>query len=324
VQSVSKGSLSRKESIVSADEVEVYQPRDRSQTKLELWADDLKAAYGVAVRLVQTSFVPDAYKGKPEEAAAAIMTGQEIGLSPLASLRSIDIINGTPGMRAIALRALVQNHGHEIWIMEQNQSRAIVHGRRRGSDKVEVSVWDKDRADKMNLSGKTNYKTQPGVMYVARATSEVARLIDADGIMGIPYSTEELMDLGEVEVTSSEGEVKPAKRAMRRKTLPEPGEVVDPPLPETVEVVVSPEVAAAVKAGNLEATYGGGGAVAIVSSKGKGTQIFPTLDERDTPETPTTATGTFGPVVTWETAPIPTGDSEEIVEPEINWENENG
>lgn len=181
-------------------EVEVVAPaapRDRA-TALEVWAFDLRQAYDVATRLVTTSFVPKTYSGRPEEAAAAIMTGQELGLSPLAALRSIDIIGGVPAMRAVALRALVQSHGHEIWTEETTRQQAVVAGRRHGSDTVERSIWTMDRARELNLSGKDNWRKQPIAMLLARATSELVRLIAADVILGIPYSVEEVQDHQEV------------------------------------------------------------------------------------------------------------------------------
>lgn len=155
---------------------------------------DLQLAYQAAQMLVTTSFVPQSYSGKPSEAAAAIVTGQGLGLDPLASLRSMDVISGTPAFRAITIRALVQSHGHEIWVEEQNQQRAIVKGRRKGTDKVETSMWDMDRARRLNLTNKPNWKNQPEAMLVARATTEVGRLIAADALLGMAYSIEELED----------------------------------------------------------------------------------------------------------------------------------
>ncbi|MBQ1164270.1 hypothetical protein KBZ21_40455, partial [Streptomyces sp. A73] len=43
--------------------------------------------------------------GKPDEVTAAILAGQEMGLSPMAALRSMHVINGVAGLSAISLRA---------------------------------------------------------------------------------------------------------------------------------------------------------------------------------------------------------------------------
>lgn len=192
-------------------------------TELETWAFDLSQAYSIAQRLVTTSFVPRTYSGKAADAAAAIMTGREIGLSPLAALRAIDIIQGTPAMRAITLRALVQSAGHEIWVDESTATRAVVRGRRRSSDKVETSEWSIDRARTMQLLSKDNWKKQPTAMLLARATSEIARLIAADVLLGLPYSVEELDDLGQGESQTKQETPAPKRstRTARRAPLPD-------------------------------------------------------------------------------------------------------
>lgn len=201
---------------------------------------DLKLAYQAATMLVGTSFVPASYNGKPTEAAAAIVTGQGLGLDPLASLRSMDVIQGTPAFRAITIRAVVQSHGHEIWVEESTQQRAIVKGRRRGDANVVTSMWDIDRARRLNLMGKTNWKAQPEAMLIARATAEVGRLIAADALLGMAYSIEELED-GVVPEAAAAVEAKPkGTRTVARK--PRSSAPVEAPEPEpTPEPEVVPD-----------------------------------------------------------------------------------
>lgn len=193
------------------------------------FARDLSLAYTAAKSLVKTSFVPSSYQGKPEEAAAAIVTGLGMGLDPLASLRSMDVIQGTPAFRALTIRAIVQAHGHEIWVEESTSHRAIVKGRRRGVDKIETSTWDMERARGLNLTGKPNWKNQPGTMLVARATAEVGRLIAADALLGMAYSIEELED-GVVPEPVEAAAAAPKPRASRtasRKPLTEAAPAVE-------------------------------------------------------------------------------------------------
>lgn len=189
------------------------------------WAADVVEVHRVAISLAKTSFVPQSMRGKPEEVTAAILAGREIGLEPMTALRSIDIIQGVPAMRALTLRGLVQSAGHEMWVKESTDTRAIVEGRRKGSEHVERSVWSIDRAAKLGLTSKDNWKKQPGAMLIARATSEIARLIAADVLMGMPYSIEEL-DHG-----TETAEAAPAT-VRRRRAEPAP-EVERPALPET-------------------------------------------------------------------------------------------
>lgn len=184
------------------------------------WIDDARQLAPIAESLSKTSFVPKAFFGKPAEITAAILAGQEVGMSPMASLRAVDVIEGKPGMSAIALRALVQGHGHDIWVHESTATRAIVKGRRKGTDRIQESLWTIERAAKLGLTNKANWKNQPTAMLVARATSECARLVAADVILGMPYSTEELLDGADVEQEpTGSSETEPVKRTARRKPV---------------------------------------------------------------------------------------------------------
>jgi hypothetical protein len=221
--------------------VAIRQPAATSTTysRLAEWAQAAQAAHEVATSLVQTSFVPEAFRGKAHEATAAILAGAEIGLDPMASLRSFDVIQGTAAPRANTLRAVVQAAGHEMRVVESTATRAVVEGRRRG-ETVQRSVWTIERAKQLGLTGKKNWQAQPGAMLVARATSEMARWIASDAILGIPYSAEELDDEGTV-VPAETGETKPARRTAQRRPAP----VATPaPEPEFDEPVLVDEQAA--------------------------------------------------------------------------------
>lgn len=190
---------------------------------LSEWVEQAREVASVADMLCRTSFVPKAFQGKPAECAAAILAGQEMGMSPMASLRAIDVIEGKPGLTALGLRAQVQSRGHEIWTQESTATRAIVCGRRRGSDKVEKSVWTTERAATFGLLGKKNWKEQPTSMLLARATAECARLVAADALLGMPYSTEELGDGVDQPTGPEDTTAAPtARKTARRKASPAP------------------------------------------------------------------------------------------------------
>lgn len=173
------------------------------------WARALGAAHQVASALCQTSFVPRHFAGKPEEAAAALMLGDELGLAPVSALRSIFVIGGTPGMYARTMVALVQSRGHDVWTEAESATKVVVCGRRAGSDKVERSEWTIDRARRAGYTNNKKYETSPEDMLYARAASTVCRRVAADVLSGIPYSVEEL-ELEEKPRTAKVARVRPA------------------------------------------------------------------------------------------------------------------
>lgn len=166
---------------------------DANEDRLMRWAEKAIAVRQIADQICGTSFVPAAYRNKPDEATAAILAGDELGFDPMASLRAFHSIQGVPAPAAITLRAVVQGKGHEVEIVEADSRHAVVRGRRRGHQGWQTSVWDLDRAQAMDQYKKNpNWKTMPGAMLVARATAEVCRWIAADAIMGMPYAAEEI------------------------------------------------------------------------------------------------------------------------------------
>lgn len=168
--------------------------RPRTVVRLTEWAESAQAAYDVATKLVSTSFVPEVFRNKPHEATAAILAGDELGFSPMASLRAFDVIQGTAAPKAITQRAVVQSRGHAIWKVESSSTRAIFRGRRADSAEVQESTWTIERARQLGLTNKPNWKSQPEAMLIARATAECSRLVASDALLGIPYSAEELAD----------------------------------------------------------------------------------------------------------------------------------
>lgn len=212
----------------SVEPVETAEADSGPLSELGQWARDASDAYRVARSLAPTEFVPDAMRNRPELVTAAILAGIEIGLQPMAALRSFDIVKGTPTMRANTLRGLVQAAGHEVWIdPDSNETRAIAYGRRRGSDITQRSVWSMERARGLGIADRDNYRKQPGVMLVARATAEVCRLTASDVTLGL-YAAEEIDDTAE--------SAAPAKPKTKRRTAKrQPVEPEAPPLEEPEE-----------------------------------------------------------------------------------------
>ncbi|MGC5534296.1 hypothetical protein [Streptomyces sp. SR-10] len=191
------------------------------------WVESARQANLVAQSLANTSFA-GAYRGKPDEITAAILTGQELGLQPMTALKSIDVIQGQPALRAHAMRAIVQHQGHDIELVESDDTHCVMRGRRKGVENWQTVVWDIPRVQRMGLLGKDQWKKQPKTMLVARATGELCRLIASDALHGLPYAAEEVD--GYVH-----GEIAPAKAPLSIASLTSPPAVEPAPTPAADE-----------------------------------------------------------------------------------------
>lgn len=176
---------------VAQPPTEVFQI-DPTGGRLVAWATAARAANQLATSLCKTSFVPKEFRGKPEDTTAAILLGDELGLSPLAALKSVYVVHGTPSIYARTMVALVQAHGHEVWTQDSNDREVTVSGQRRGSSHTETATWTIDRARKAGYTSNNKYATNPQEMLWAKAASEVCRKVASDVLAGVPYSVEDL------------------------------------------------------------------------------------------------------------------------------------
>lgn len=162
---------------------------------LPRWVELLKPAAELGAALARTEFVPKEMRGRPEAVAAAILLGDELGLGPMEALSHVHVVEGKPTPSSELMRALILRAGHEVWVEEATDSRAVVAGRRRASERVDRVEWTLAQARTAGLvRPRSAWQTYPRPMLVARATAELARRMFPDAIGGLSYLEEELSD----------------------------------------------------------------------------------------------------------------------------------
>lgn len=211
-----------------------------TESELEAWARDAIAISNIAANIATTSLA-GAYRGKPDEVTAVILAGHELGIQPMTSLKSIDVIQGQPALRAHAMRGLLQSKGHEIELVESDDHHCIMRGRRKDATDWQTVVWDIPRAQKLGLLGKDQWKKQPKTMLINRATGEICRLVAADALHGMPYAAEELDGYVQGEIAQPR-----ARLSVAALTGPVSAPAVAP-VPDAVDVDTDDEHAAAVR-----------------------------------------------------------------------------
>jgi hypothetical protein len=175
-------------------DVQIYQP---VVTDLVKFAEDASSVHKIATALATTSFVPKSMQGKPDEITGAILAGRELGLPPMTALSTIHVIEGRPTMSANALRGLAMAAGVVFETISASDTRVQMRAKAPGQNAWTEVDWPIERARKMGLTNKSNWTKMPQAMLIARATSELCRLVAANVLLGMPYSTEELQDTGE-------------------------------------------------------------------------------------------------------------------------------
>lgn len=150
-----------------------------------------EVSWKTAQRIANTPFVPTAFRGKPESVFAAVLYGEELGLGPMQSLNSIHVIEGKPSMAPELMRALVFKAGHRIDVKVCMNDEVILYGCRADSGSEATVKWTMKDAQNAGLAGRGAWKTYPRAMLLARATSELCRMLFADVVAGLSYTPEE-------------------------------------------------------------------------------------------------------------------------------------
>lgn len=244
-------------------------------TRLAEWVEAARNAHQLVAPLVGTAFVPDSYKPKVDprataeqkqearataiaNATAAVLQGITLGLDPMTALQQIYVVHGRPGMYAKIKVALVQSHGHEVWDEDLTDTRAVVAGRRKGTEHIVRVTVTMDQARRAGWTRNDNYAKTPQDMLWARAASRVCDRIASDALMGIA-SVEEIQDeLGPAGGTRTVAP--PRKRAATKG----PAVAAEPPLDDEADAMVAER-----------------------RSAEPGTVEEPTLDEDDWPDVAT-------------------------------------
>jgi hypothetical protein len=153
--------------------------------------------------LADSSMVPKAYQGKPQDILVCVQWGQEIGLAPLQALQNIAVINGKPSIYGDAMIALVQNslqcEGIEESIEGEGTANpiAICVAHRKGRKPV-VAKFSVEDAKRAGLWGKGGpWQAYPKRMLQMRARGFALRDQFADVLKGL-MTIEEAMDTDEL------------------------------------------------------------------------------------------------------------------------------
>lgn len=143
------------------------------------------------------------------QGAVKIMAGQEIGISPVASLQCIHFINDRLCYEAVILASALKRKGYTYKGESTDKGASITFFDQSGKT-LGATTFTAEEAVKAGLSGKDVYKKWAQDMYWARAMSRGCRRYCADVFGGPVYSPEDF------DVHASDA------RVMEQNTSPHP------------------------------------------------------------------------------------------------------
>jgi len=211
---------------------------------------NINQAYRLANALARSGLIPSPLRGKPDDILVVLISGRELGIPPMQSLRHLYVIEGRISMSAqmVLGRVLKSGQCEYFTVYESTPKIARAKTKRRGSpDEVSLDFSMED-AMAMNLANRDNWKKQPKVMLRWRVVTALARLVYPDIVEGI-YSEDEAEDIrasaralaGAVDVPPSSeapGGIKPEDvlpQQPQEVVNEETGEITEDPAPEPVQ-----------------------------------------------------------------------------------------
>ena len=151
--------------------------------------------YKTIQAIANTEFVPRGLRGNVPAILACVLSGRELGMGPMESMRRIDMIDGKPSPSAEWMIGQVVAAGHLIYPTEQTATKCTVEGVRMvaGREVARSSfTFTHAMAQRAGLTGKSNWKNYPEAMLYWRAASQLCRQFFPDVLGGLRYLADEL------------------------------------------------------------------------------------------------------------------------------------
>lgn len=130
---------------------------------------------------------------KPEDALVILMTGAELGLTAMQSLRGIYVVKNRPVLSADTMGAVVRKSGmcEYLTLVENTDQRCTYKTKRKDDTTEAVMSWTEADARAAGLWGSDTWKKYPRAMLRARTLATICRAVYPDVLLGM-YDPEEL------------------------------------------------------------------------------------------------------------------------------------
>jgi hypothetical protein len=147
-------------------------------------ATELPAIFQLARALSKaTGFLPQHLRNEGE-IAAVMLAGIELGLQPMVSLRSLNMIKGKVVISADVQLGLMLRAGIKAkWLSDGRNGKAELELSRAGHE-PHVSTFTLEDAQRAGLASNDNYRKHQGAMLRARCVSSAARAYCPDILAG--------------------------------------------------------------------------------------------------------------------------------------------
>lgn len=186
---------------------------EKQRTPLGFEPANVDDVWRMATMLAKADIIPDVLRGKPSDVLVTLLSGREMGLSAMQSLRMIYVVKGRPFIGAQLKIAMVKKSPECLYFrcVETTSQKATFETERKDEGKTSITFTIED-ATRAGLAGRVsrsgepdNWSKYPATMLRWRAASQLADLVYPDIIGGIGTTDE----AEELEANERSREVRP-------------------------------------------------------------------------------------------------------------------
>lgn len=160
----------------------------RERAPLPFVPRNMDEAWRIATELAKSSLIPDALRGKPNDVLVAVMTGAELGIQPMQSMREIYVVKGRPFIASLLRVAMIRQSPECLsWqLVETTPQRATFRTQRRGDVEPTTMTYTIQEAEAAGLVAQNSrYRTDPALQLRRRCAGRLIDEVYPDVIRGV-------------------------------------------------------------------------------------------------------------------------------------------
>ena len=149
--------------------------------------------------LANSGLLPASYRKNPANVLWAMEYGEMLGLSPMAAMTGVHVIDGKPTASAGLISGLVRQAGHRLRVWGDDKSATCEITRSDDAKHIFRVTWtlrkepgDNPSAEVAGLLSKGVWKQYPAAMLKSRVITQCARDSCEEVLFGLHYTPEEL------------------------------------------------------------------------------------------------------------------------------------
>lgn len=162
-------------------------------------ASAIPAKLAYARELANSGLLPASYRKNPANVLWAMEYGEMLGLSPMAAMTGVHVIDGKPTASAGLISGLVRQAGHRLRVWGDDKSATCEITRSDDAKHIFRVTWtlrkepgDNPSAEVAGLLSKGVWKQYPAAMLKSRVITQCARDSCEEVLFGLHYTPEEL------------------------------------------------------------------------------------------------------------------------------------